>query len=287
MNFDATYEETIKMIGKDMALTTDIWKIERAAGVSGPSGMVITSEGLVVVDTGMPQEGRDRVRRIREHTQAPFHTIIYSHGHGDHTGGAFAFIEDNEKRSYPRPRIIGHKNVAKRFDKYRALAGRRRYISSLQFPEPETLPGQQARSEERPRYGNIYPDTTFETTMEFRLGGITFQIFHAPAETDDTLWVWVPERKLAMIGDLLVRGCPNTGNPLKEQRYTLEWAQALESIIDKKPDYVIGDPGALRGTDAIRICRQTADFLYYIQNEVVRLLNEGKWIEEILDSIKN
>jgi alkyl sulfatase BDS1-like metallo-beta-lactamase superfamily hydrolase len=286
MNFDAAYEETIKMIGKDMALTTDVWKIERAAGVSGPSGMVITDEGLVVVDTGMPQEGRDRVRRIREHTQAPFHTIIYSHGHGDHTGGAFALIEDNEKRGYPRPRIIGHKNVAKRFDKYRALAGRRRYINSLQFPEPETLPGPPARSEERPRYGNIYPDTTFETTMEFKLGGITFQIFHAPAETDDTLWVWVPERKLAMIGDLLVRGCPNTGNPLKEQRYTLEWAQALESIIDKKPDYVIGDPGALRGTDAIRICRQTADFLYYIQNEVVRLLNEGKWIEEILDSIK-
>jgi len=130
-------EEVRKLRGKDEELAPDVIKIGRVLPVAGPTGVVITDEGLVVVDTGMPQGGADRVRRIRERTQAHFHTIIYSHGHGDHVGGVHAFLEDAEKRGHPRPRIIGHELVAKRFDKYRMLTGRRRYIGSLQFPSPE------------------------------------------------------------------------------------------------------------------------------------------------------
>ena len=49
-------------------------------------------------------------------------------------------------------------------------------------------------------------------------------------ETDDAAWVWMPRRRLAMVGDLIVSSLPNTGNPDKVQRYTLEWAAALEEI---------------------------------------------------------
>jgi alkyl sulfatase BDS1-like metallo-beta-lactamase superfamily hydrolase len=273
------------MRGKDEVLAPDVLKIERSMAVAGPSGVVITPEGLVVVDTGMPQEGPDRIRRIREHTQAPFHTIIYSHGHGDHVGGVNAFIEDNLKKGLPRPRIIGHELVAQRFDKYQMLAGRRAYIGMLQFPTPEMLEANEGWRGRGGR-GYVYPDTTFSSEMEFRLGGFTFQIFHAPAETDDTIWVWVPERRLAMIGDLLIGGCPNTGNPLKEQRYTLEWAQALEKIAEKKPEFIIAGMGALRGNVAVERCLKTARLLRFIQDEVVRLLNEGKWIEDIIAEIK-
>lgn len=286
MRTDPELDKVRSMRGIDEVIAPNVLKIERSMAVSGPTGVVITKEGLVVVDTGMPPEGPDRVRRIREHTQAPFHTIIYSHGHGDHVGGVHAFIEDNKKRGFARPRIIGHELVAQRFDKYRMLAGRRSYIGMLQFPTPEMLAandGWQSGSRQR---DFVYPDTTFSSTMEFRLGSFTFQISHAPAETDDTIWVWVPERKLAMIGDLLIGGCPNTGNPLKEQRYTLEWAQALEKIAEKKPEFIIAGMGALRGKTAVERCQKTAALLRYLHGEVVRLLNEGKWIEDILAEIR-
>jgi alkyl sulfatase BDS1-like metallo-beta-lactamase superfamily hydrolase len=138
----------------------------------------------------------------------------------------------------------------------------------------------------RRTYDYVYPDTTFTHDFKFKLGGFTFQLFHAPAETDDTIWVWVPERKLAMVGDLLIGGCPNTGNPLKEQRYTLEWAQALEKIAEKKPEFIIAGMGALRGKTAVERCQKTAALLRYLHEEVVRKLNEGKWIEQILAEIK-
>lgn len=286
MKQSSDINEVRKMIGKDEELTPDVIKIGRVMPVAGPTGLVITKEGLVVVDTGMPQGGADRVRRIRERTQAPFHTIIYSHGHGDHVGGVHAFLEDAEKRGHPRPRIIGHELVAKRFDKYLMLAGRRRYIGSLQFPGPEMQRAQRALGQGTRPSPYVYPDTTFSDYMEFKLGGFTFELRHAPAETDDTIWVWVPERRLAMIGDLLIGGCPNTGNPLKEQRYTLEWAEALERIAEKKPDFIIAGLDVLRGKLARERCLKTARFLRYIQDEVVRLLNEGCWIEEILERVK-
>jgi len=271
----------------DEDIFADIIKIAPSWPISGPSGVVITKEGIVVVDTGVGfREGQDRVQRIRERTDIPFHTIIYSHGHVDHVGGVPAFLADAEQRGHPRPRIIGHTLVTKRLDKYRMLAGRRAYIASLQFPRPDQTIDTLQDWSSIPEPVFVYPDTTFQDYMEFNLGGLTFEIHHALGETDDAIWVWVPERKVAFIGDLLINGCPNTGNPLKEQRYTLEWAENLEKIAEKKPDFVVASGPVISGHDVEERLLNTAKLLGFIQDEVVRLLNAGYWIEEILEKIK-
>jgi len=273
-------------IMQDEEMFSDVIKIAQTWPVSGPSGVAITGEGLVVVDTGVGfREGEDRVRRIRERTVIPFHSIIYSHGHVDHVGGAAAFLVDAEKRGHSRPRIIGHSLVANRLDKYRMLSGRRAYIAALQFPRSETsIPKQDWASVPPPSF--VYPDTTFDDYMEFRLGDLTFQLHHALAETDDVVWTWIPERKVAFIGDLLLGGCPNTGNPLKEQRYTIEWAETLEKIAEKTPDFLVGSGAVIRGSDVNERLLNTGKLLRHIHEEVVRLLNEGYWIEDILDRVK-
>lgn len=283
---DLTREEVRQLTAQDEECTPDIIRIAPVWPVAGSSGVTITDEGVVVVDTGIPAGGPDRVRRIRERTDAPFHTIIYTHGHGDHAGGAGAFLEDAEQRGHPKPRIIAHELVPKRFDKYQMLQGRRQYIGSLQFPgrqRPAAPAGGQAG--QPPRY--YYPDITYSDRMDFQLGGLTFELYHAMAETDDATWVWIPERKVAIVGDLLIGGCPNTGNPLKEQRYTLEWAETMELIASKNPEFIIAGAGpVVRGSLVQEVCLDTARFLRYIQDEVVRLLNDGCWIEEILERVK-
>jgi len=285
-SLDLRRPEVQKLTASDEECTPDVIRIAPVWPIAGSSGVAITDEGIVVVDTGIAAGGPDRVRRIRERTEAPFHTIIYTHGHGDHAGGAGAFLEDARSRGHQKPRIIAHEMVPKRFDKYQMLRGRRQYISSLQFPQrADSVPRPQGQQGQPAQY--FYPDITYSDYLEFKLGGLTFELHYGMGETDDATWVWIPERKVAIVGDLLIGGCPNTGNPLKEQRYTLEWAEALEAIADKKPDFIIAGAGpVIRGELVQAVCLDTARFLRYIHEEVVKLLNEQYWIEDILEQVK-
>lgn len=246
----------------------------------GSSSVVITEEGVVFVDVPLGNRAGQRVvEAIRKRTQVPIHTIIYTHGHLDHTWGVAPLLSDAQERGHPKPIIIAQELVPKRFDRYQRLRGQHVHINRIQFAIPEgekVLP---------PQF--FYPDITYSDAMQFKLGGLTFELYHYMGETDDGTWVWVPERKTALIGDLLIGGCPNVGNPFKVQRYTLEWAEALERVAGKNPDFVIPAHGPVRrGEEARQICLDTAKYLRYIEDEVVRLLNEGCWIEEILERVK-
>ena len=85
----------------------------------GNVAVAITNEGLVIIDTSSRNHGDSIVKRIRGITQLPIHTIIYTHGHLDHIGGAASFMKDAAERGDPKPRIIAHELVSKRLDRYR------------------------------------------------------------------------------------------------------------------------------------------------------------------------
>ncbi|GAH19645.1 unnamed protein product, partial [marine sediment metagenome] len=183
-----------------------------------------------------PMTSSRAVEAIRARTQAPIHTIIYTHGHGDHAFASGAFLEDAKERGHPKPRVIAHELVPQRFDRYKKLAGYNRYINGIQGGRSYAPPKEDLQF----LPPNIaYPDITYSGAMQFRLGGLTFELYHYMGETDDGTWVWIPERKTAIVGDLMVGVCPNIGNPFKLQRYELEWAEGLERVAGKNPDFLI------------------------------------------------
>ncbi|MDP2919898.1 MAG: alkyl sulfatase dimerization domain-containing protein [Dehalococcoidia bacterium] len=262
---------------KDEECTPDIVMV----GGFGNTGIIFTEEGVVVVDTA-PMSIARVVEVIRARTDKPIHTIIYTHGQGDHAWAAAPLLEDAVKRGHPRPRVIAQEALLARFARYKELARQNRFINNIQG----------GRTYVRPQPGDkfmpdnvVYPDITYRDAMQFRLGGLTFELYHYMGETDDGTWVWIPERKTAITGDLNV-GCPNIGNPFKVQRYEVEWAEALEQVAEKNPDYLIPGHGVvLRGQGIQEACLVTAKYLRYLHNEVVKLLNEGCWIEEILERV--
>lgn len=97
----------------------------------GNTGIVITEEGVVVVD-GTRATASRAVEAIRQRTEVPIHTIIYTHGHGDHISGVRAFFQDAKERGYPKPRILAHELVPRRFDKYKMLRRWRWFIGQHQ-----------------------------------------------------------------------------------------------------------------------------------------------------------
>ena len=89
-----------------------------------------------------------------------------------------------------------------------------------------------------------------------------------------------------MVGDLIISSLPNTGNPNKVQRYTLEWAQALERIAARQPRFILPGHGpAYCGEETCReVLTETARALRFIHDEVVRRLNAGEWPIDIVEA---
>jgi alkyl sulfatase BDS1-like metallo-beta-lactamase superfamily hydrolase len=247
-------------------------------GIANTS-VVLTDEGVVVIDVPIGNRaGKRAVESVREKTGKPFSAIIYTHGHMDHVWSVPAFYADADDHKYPRPHIIGHENVAARFDRYQRLKGQQEHINAIQFAVPSDQPILPSQF--------YYPDITLRDTLKFRLGGLTFELYAYYGETDDCLWVWIPERKTAIVGDLLIAGAPNVGNPFKVQRYTREWAAALERVAGFNPDFVVAAGQVLKREQAQAVLLDTAKYLRFIEDEVVRLLNEGYWIEDIIKRVK-
>jgi alkyl sulfatase BDS1-like metallo-beta-lactamase superfamily hydrolase len=264
---------------RDEDITQDVFMV---AGF-GNSTVVVTKEGLVVIDVPAGSSAR-LVETIRARTQAPINTIIYTHGHADHAFTTAELLEDASNRGHRRPTIIAQERVLNRFNRYKELGPYNWYINQIQAGRGFARP---TGNEKMVPDDLLYPDITYRDSMSFKLGGLTFELYHYMGETDDGTWVWIPELKIVAAGDLLEGDCPNIGNPFKLQRYEVEWAEALETIAGKNPDFLVPGHGPLRkGEKAKEWCLDTARYLLFFHDEIIRLLNEGYWIEDILHMVK-
>lgn len=229
---------------------------------------VETTEGVVLIDTLTNElTGRKAFEKIR----GKIKYIIYTHGHGDHVGGARAFILDN-------PKIIANKYLPDRFEKYKMLAPHRGHITAVQFNIPDV-----------PRDANyVYPTDTFLGEMKIGLGDKTFELYTERAETDDIVWVFVPELNAAFIGDLMIGSFPNIGNPWKPTRFALDWAKALEKIRAKKPYHVFcnGAGYYYKGKRALAALDANIEVIHSLHDQVVKYINEGMHITEMIHVVK-
>lgn len=239
-------------------------------------GLAFGGGAVLIVDVCVPMVADAAVAALRKATNEPVSKIVYTHGHADHAGGARAFLADAELRGDPRPEIWAHALVKERFARYDRTWGWNNEVNRRQFAMP--------RGAEVFPKDFVPPDRTYDDRTTFDLAGETVELHHARAETDDATWVWLPERRVAMVGDLVVNSMPNTGNPNKTQRYTLGWADALDRIREKNPAHVLpghGDP--VSGDAAIELLANTSRALRHLHDAVVERLNDGRWPDEIVD----
>jgi alkyl sulfatase BDS1-like metallo-beta-lactamase superfamily hydrolase len=228
-----------------------------------------TDDGLVLVDTGSFMLAEPTRVRLRGVTKRPVHTAIWTHGHVDHCFG----VEMYERDSGRHVRVIAHEAVPRRFERYRLTRAWNQAINQRQFQTTAEFP-----SEFRA------PDETYQTAMTTVVGGRRFELRHALGETDDHTWVWVPDAGVICTGDLFIWASPNCGNPQKVQRFPREWAQALRAMDALGADVLLPGHGVpIWGREPVhRALDDTATFLESLVDQVVKLMNAGARLDEIL-----
>jgi alkyl sulfatase BDS1-like metallo-beta-lactamase superfamily hydrolase len=244
----------------------------------GSVTVIRTAAGLVFIDTAKPDTADQTLAAVRSWDDGPVHTVIYTHGHIDHTSGIRAIDAEADARSVPRPRIIAHRNVLRRMGRYEASHGFNSIVQGQQFNKPGYVYP----------IGQRRPDEVYDDTLSLTIGGETIELFHGRGETDDASFVWLPERRILASGDFVIWVFPNAGNPRKVQRYASDWAAALRRMEQLKPEVLIPGHGpVIFGVGrAAQVLRDGAEALEHLTSRTLELMNRGATLDEVLHAVK-
>ncbi len=236
-----------------------------------------TDEGVVLIDCGSYLNHEQTPAKVRSYSTARVHTVIYTHGHLDHVGGMGPFAAEAGRNRLARPRVVGHRAIAERFDRYRRSADYNRRVDDLVFGGGAAFPSE-----------FVYPDTYFDHQLNVVAGAEKLQCHHARGETEDHCWVYIPSAKVLCPGDFFIWAAPAAGHPLKAQRYARDWAEALRAMAKTGAEVLLpghGSPifGAIRVRQALN---DTAEYLSQIHDQALALINQGATLDDLVHSVK-
>ena len=241
-------------------------------------------DGLSLVDTSAPALARGVADSLRRWSTDPVDTIVYTHGHLDHVGGAPLFVSEARAAGRRLPRVVAHAAVADRFHRYDATEGYNAWVNARQFRNQQLLGG-------RPERWTIewaWPDVSYADRLALDLGGRPAVLHHARGETDDHTWLWLPEERAICGGDFLTWVFPNAGNPQKVQRYPAEWARALRAMAALEPELFLPAHGLpIAGTGRItKVLTDAATALESLLEQTLAMMNEGAPLDEVLHTVR-
>lgn len=237
-------------------------------GGMGNSIAIETDLGFVVIDTGMDKNmAGGFLKALQGISDAPVHTIVYSHGHGGYNAAVWVFLENARKKGIPAPQIVAHENLPIRYHRYEETWALQNYLAAIQFRIPPEFLNQ------KPVY--TYPTMTFRDKLHLNMGNRPVEVLWAPSETNDAVAVWLPADKLLYGGPAVISSCINIGTPLRTQRDDVRWVNTLEKLAALQPEIVIPSFGTIvKGRDEIQfMLSNMAEGLRYLRREVVKRIN--------------
>lgn len=264
-------------------LTDDIAMVDGFSHVVS----VRTSAGLVVFDTSMPWATQRALSSLRGWSNDPVHTLVYTHGHVDHVGGAFIILREAQERGERRPEVVAHEGVPRRFARYDRTSGYNGWINRRQFGGTGLAGDDDA---ERPTFFDrwVQPSVTYAEAMDLRVGDTLIELHHGRGETDDHTWAWLPQHRAVVAGDFLIWVFPNAGNPQKVQRYPLEWARVLREMAAKEPELLLPAHGLpIRGRERVAlVLDEVASALELVVEQTLAMMNDGAPLDAIVHAVK-
>lgn len=252
--------------------------------------LVQTDEGHVVIDAGLAPDTAARTREaLLARAPGRVHTLIYTHSHIDHVGGASVWVEEGTQ-VWASAAFEEHF-----FKQYGVFQEAERARGARQFghhASHDALPcsalGARPALDALKRTGARMPTHTFEGKTALTVGGKRFELHEAFGETHDQILVWMPDAKLLMPGDNFYVSYPNL--------YTLRgtsprpvraWIASLDQMRRLAPEHLIpSHTPPLQGAAHIaQTLRDYRDGIQWVRDAVVRGANAGQPLDQIVDGV--
>ena len=254
--------------------------------------MIETSDGLVIVDTlGSEERATEMLQEFRKISPKPIKAIIYTHNHLDHIGGTTIFAQEGEPEIYAQENILY--NIDNISTTIRPIIFER---SARQFgiPLPEDKIVHQGiggflEINAGATIGLLRPTITFEDKLDLKIGDLEIELAHVPGETDDHLYVWLPEKKAVMVGDNFYRTFANLyairGTKF---RNPMEWVHSIDKIRALDAEYLIPSHSRpIEGRENIaKALRDYRDGIQFVHDQTIRHINKGLLPDEIVKIVK-
>lgn len=259
--------------------------------------MIVGNDGVVIIDTGMMIGDAQRIAaEFRKHSDKPVKAIIFTHSHGDHTGGTAAFLGDE------RPQIWAHENfgsearplVAGGVD-FQKVRGARQ--AGFLLPPGDRINNGVApvRYPERGASAFASGDETKPThflkgeRQRIEVAGIELDLVSSPGETNDQLFVWYPAGQVLFAGDNFYRSFPNLyairGTPGRSVRL---WAESLGKLAEHGAAALVGghtDP-VLGVSEVAQVLSDYRDAVLFIHDKTVEGMNKGLTPDELVEYVQ-
>ena len=254
---------------------------------TGNTHVVVTDDGHVVLDTGLPEDAKVARRLLAGVADGPASHIVVTHAHADHYGGADAWMGDETE-------LIAHREFVESQEYLTLLAPYMMRRNKIFFPEDvPDLPDVVTSMAMRLFYPNVEPTVLFEDRHAFEVGGREFVALHTPgAEGSDSVSIWMPEEKILFTGDFfgpLFPMWPNLNTLRGEKiRQALPYIRSLDAVLELEPEMVVPSHfPPIRGKEKIReAVQRMRDAVQYVHDETVAGMNSGKDIYQLMNEIR-
>jgi len=246
--------------------------------------MIETKEGLVIVDTMETLTGAEQVMaEFRKATDKPVKYVIYTHSHPDHFRGTKACYGDGVK-VIAQSRFMEEVKLQEVRGKSGIMRGAALFAinqpwkerSSMVFDYPAPYKSQLNWDQLKP--GDlIWPTDTFTDRHTVRLGGVTFELVHAPWETPDQIIVGIPEYGVVCCADNFYASFPNLYTIRgTSTRPALDWATAQDKALAFEPHILLPGHGLpIEGRETIKtVLTNYRDAIRHVHDQTLKAVSE-------------